>query len=136
MRDLLIDHARIWTGAATTPWAEAALVRDGVFAFVGRRGEIEPPGDAEVLDARGRLMLPGFTDAHAHLEGTGMALASVDLRDTADEQDAAQRVGVRVTETPAGQWVFGAGWDQNDWAGQRFPSRATLDAVSREHPSC
>ncbi|HEX5478518.1 MAG TPA: amidohydrolase [Dehalococcoidia bacterium] len=132
--DLLIENARIWTGDVAAPWAEAALVREGVFAFVGRRGDTKPPAGAERIDAGGRLMLPGFVDGHAHLYGTGMALASVGLRDTKDEADAARRVHERVLGGAAGAWVYGAGWDQNDWPDARFPTRASLDAIAPETP--
>ena len=132
--DLLIDNARIWTGDGAAPWAEAALVRDGAFLFVGRRSDIEPPAGAERIDAGGRLMLPGFVDGHAHLYGTGMALASVDLRDTKDEADAARRVRESVRDAAPGAWVYGTGWDQNDWPGARFPTRASLDEIAPENP--
>ncbi len=134
MPDLLLRHARIWTGDASSPWAEAALVRDGRFAFVGRERDIEPPAGFEALDCGGRLVLPGFVDAHVHLLGTGEALRSVDLKGASSVDEAVRRVAERVATTPAGAWLRGAGWDQHGWPGARFPDRRSLDAAAPEHP--
>lgn len=134
LTDLLLRNARIWTGVEGTPWAEAAVVRDGRFAYVGRAGELSAPPDALIIDAGGRLTVPGFTDAHAHLLGSGAAMRSVDLKRTASVGEAVRRVAERVAHTPPGGWVRGAGWDQNDWPGARFPHRRDLDAVSLHHP--
>ncbi len=134
MADLLLRNARIWTGDASAPWAEAALIRDGRFAAVGRAGDIDAPHGVNVIDAGGRLVVPGFTDAHAHLLGVGAAKRNVDLKGSATVDEAVRRVAERVATTPAGRWVRGAGWDQNDWPGARFPHRRDLDAVSAEHP--
>ncbi len=133
-RTLSIRNARIWTGDAATPWAEAAVVSDGRFIAVGRADEVQSPADAEVLDAGGRLVVPGLTDSHAHLLGTGAAMRSVDLKRTADVAEAVGRVAERVGRTPEGEWVRGAGWDQNDWPGARFPHRRDLDDVAPAQP--
>lgn len=133
-RALVLRNARIWTGVEVAPWAEAAVIEDGRFAFVGRAGEMAPPAGAEALDVGGRLVVPGFTDAHAHLLGTGVAMRSIDLKGLASVDEAVRRVAERVARTPAGGWVRGAGWDQNAWPGARFPHRRALDAVSPEHP--
>lgn len=134
MPDLLLRNARIWTGVAESPWAEAALVRDGRFVFVGRERDLSSPAGVRTLDARGRLILPGLIDGHAHLLNTGLAMRSVDLKGVASVEEAVRRVAERVASAPAGGWVRGAGWDQSLWPGARFPGRRELDAVAPDHP--
>jgi predicted amidohydrolase YtcJ len=102
--------------------------------FVGRAQDANVGSDTPSYDARGRLVLPGFVDGHAHLLGTGYAMTSVDLKRTSSAEEAARRVAERASSTPRGAWVRGAGWDQNDWPGAAFPHRAVLDAVVPEHP--
>ncbi len=133
MGDLFLRNARIWTGVAASPWAAAALIRDGRFVAVGRAGDIDAPAGVDVIDAGGRLVVPGFTDAHAHLLGVGAAKRNVDLKGSATVDEAVRRVAERVATTPTGGWVRGAGWDQNDWPGARFPHRRDLDAVAPDH---
>ncbi len=134
MADLLLRNARIWTGDSSKPWAETAVIRNGRFIAVGRARNVDPPSAEQIVDAGGRLVVPGFTDAHAHLLGVGAAKRNVDLKGCATLDEALRRVGERAATTPAGSWVRGAGWDQNDWPGARFPHRRDLDAVAPEHP--
>jgi predicted amidohydrolase YtcJ len=134
MNDLLLRNARIWTGTPQSPWAEAALVRDGRFAFVGRERDVEAPAGVQTLEAGGRLVVPGLVDGHAHVLQTGLAMRAVNLKDVPSVEEAVRRVAERVAATPAGGWVRGAGWDQNLWPGGRFPDRRELDAVAPDHP--
>ncbi len=134
MADLLLHNARIWTGEARSPWADAAYVRDGRFIFVGRERETNAPVGAPRIDGRGRLVLPGFTDAHAHLLNTGFAMGSVDLKGVASVDEAVRRVGEHAAVSPPGAWIRGAGWDQHLWPGAAFPHRHALDATAPGHP--
>lgn len=134
MADLLLRNARIWTGNLAAPWAEAALVRDGRFVFVGAARDIEPPAGAELIDARGRLVLPGLMDGHAHLLSTGLAMRSVDLKGIDSSDEAVRRVAERTRSMAPGAWVRGAGWDQHLWPGAAFPTRHELDRAAPEHP--
>lgn len=116
------------------PQADAALVRDGRFAFIGEEAGLTAPAGCPVLDAGGRLVLPGLIDGHAHLLNTGLAMRSVDLKDVPSVEEAVRRIAERVAVTARGGWVRGAGWDQHAWPEGRFPDRHSLDAVAPAHP--
>jgi hypothetical protein len=133
MAHLFLRNARIWTGVEGARWADAALIQDGRFAFVGRERDVAAPAGTKQVDGRGRLALPGLIDGHAHLLNTGLAMRSVDLKGVASIDEAVARVGARVAGTSQGGWVRGAGWDQHLWGG-RFPAKEALDAVAPEHP--
>jgi predicted amidohydrolase YtcJ len=134
MSTLFLRNASIWTGDRARPRADAACAVDGRFVFVGAERDATAPSAATVLDAGGRLVVPGFVDGHAHMLSTGYAMSSVDLKGVPSVEEAARRVAERARSTPAGGWVRGAGWDQNDWPGARFPDRRALDAAAAEHP--
>jgi predicted amidohydrolase YtcJ len=87
-----------------------------------------------VLDAGGRTVVPGITDAHAHLLGLGQALRRVDLRGTRSYDEVIQRVAARARQAPAGSWIMGRGWDQNDWGDTRFPTHEALSRAVPDHP--
>lgn len=135
---LLLLNGSIHTLDADRPRATAlAVARDsGRILAVGDDAEIQslagPLG--EIVDLRGRTVLPGFIDAHAHLTAYAQARLDVDLRDASSEDDAVERVRRRAEHTTPGKWIFGRSWDKNTWPGQRFPTRASLDAVVPEHP--
>ena len=64
--DLAIVNARVYTGEAARPWAEGVSIRANRIAAVGTTSEIKAAGAARTIDAAGRLLIPGFNDAHAH----------------------------------------------------------------------
>jgi predicted amidohydrolase YtcJ len=88
----------------------------------------------ETIDLRGRTVLPGFIDAHAHLVHYAQSRLDVDLRSARSEDEAVARVAERAAQAPVGTWIFGRSWDKNHWPGQRFPNKAALDAAIPTHP--
>jgi hypothetical protein len=75
-----------------------------------------------------------MTDAHAHLSGLGQALRQVDLVGTTSYADVIARVAARAKAQPAGTWVLGRGWDQNDWSDGRLPLHDALSKAVPDHP--
>ncbi len=88
----------------------------------------------ETLDLRGRVALPGFIDAHTHLLGYAQGRLEVELRETRSEDEAVALVKARAATLPSGTWIIGHSWDKNQWTPERFPSKASLDAVAPAHP--
>ena len=134
--DLVVTNARVYTADANRPTAQALAVRDGRIAFVGsERGALALVGPrTERLDLGGRTVLPGIVDAHAHLLGLGQALRTVDLVGTRSYEEIVARVVERARTLPAGTWIRGRGWDQNDWADTRFPTHEALSRAVPNHP--
>ncbi len=118
------------------PRASAALVREGKFVKVGTREECEAESqpDLKFIELGAGCAVPGIIDAHGHPLLHGRMLAEVRLHGAKSEQECVERV-VRYSQfVPAGQWIRGAGWDQNLWAGRGFPDAALLDAATPLHP--
>lgn len=95
-----------------------------------------PPEGLEgrVVDLAGAVVLPGLVDAHLHLRGIGAASRQLDLKGTRSAGEVAVLVADAVATAPAGTWIRGRGWDQNDWPVQAFPDTALLDAAAPDHP--
>ena len=131
--DLIVTNARVYTADDARPQAEALAVRGGRVAFVGSvREALALRGPAtRVLDLHGATVIPGMTDAHAHLLSLGESLDEVPLFGTTSFEEIVRRVAERARTTPAGSWVRGHGWDQNRWVDTHFP---THDALSRAVP--
>lgn len=137
---IVIYNAKIYTLDDQRPVASAIVIEDGRILAVGEISEILacyggplPWGARPHLkDAGGLTIIPGLTDAHIHLEGYALNLSKVDC-ETATRQECLRRVAERVKITPAGQWILGHGWNQNDWV-EGFGSVADLDAISTTHP--
>jgi predicted amidohydrolase YtcJ len=134
--DLVVRDARIYTVDDSRPVAEAMAIRAGRVVFVGSdRGADALVGPrTRVLDLDGRTVVPGMVDAHAHILGLGQSLRSVDLVGTASYDEVVARVAARAREVPAGTWIVGRGWDQNDWGDTRFPTHEALSRALPNHP--
>jgi len=134
--DLIVTNARIYTVDDSHPFVSALAVRDGRVQFVGsvREAMLLRGPNTRVIDAAGKTVIPGMTDAHAHLFGLGEFLRSIDLTDTRSYEEIVARVAAKVGQTPSGQWVVGRGWDQNKWGNTAFPTHEALTRVSPNNP--
>jgi hypothetical protein len=137
--DLLVTNARVHTlagdpAADADPDAEAVAVRDGRVVGVGSAYDLGFRADVEtrVVDVEGRVVLPGFVDAHTHLTALGRRLVHADLGGAADREEALDRLRERAGETDG--WVLGVGYDESAWDGGGYLTRDDLDAVSADRP--
>jgi hypothetical protein len=134
--ELIVTNARIYTVDERRPFGEAMAIAGGRVRFVGsERGALALKGPrTRVIDLEGRTVIPGMVDAHAHLLGLGNALRTVDLTGTKSYDGVIARVAARAREVPAGTWIIGRGWDQNDWGDTRFPTHEALSRAVPQHP--
>ena len=131
-------------GLVFTAKAGATRFRGGVAALDGRIIAVGPdeairaalPPDAEIVDARGGSVLPGFVDAHNHLAFTGAELAQVDVRSpgVASIADLVARIAEAAERTPDGEWIRAVGMNDATFADGRRPTRWDLDEATRVHP--
>jgi predicted amidohydrolase YtcJ len=128
-----IVNARIWTGDAAQPWAQALVIDGATLALVGTDEDARKANAGQVVDAGGRLIVPGFTDAHVHFLQGGSSLASVQLRDARTRGEFVARIKAFAATVPAGTWITGGNWDHSLWGGE-LPTRGWIDAVTPDHP--
>jgi predicted amidohydrolase YtcJ len=134
--DLVVDNALVRTLEEQPPRAEAVAVLNGRIVAVGPSREIKAlagPG-TRVIDAGGKLVLPGFNDAHVHFLGGGLELANVQLRDAATPAEFARRIGEHARQLAPGRWITGGGWDHERWPGAPLPAKALVDPVTPDTP--
>jgi predicted amidohydrolase YtcJ len=124
----------------SNPMAEAISIREGVIERVGRSEEILATidDDTDVVDLRGRALLPGFIDAHGHFPGSGQVVFSADLQsppigDIETIDGLLARLREHAANRPEG-WITGFGYDDTLLAEGRHPTREDLDRVSADRP--
>ncbi|HKV95746.1 MAG TPA: amidohydrolase [Candidatus Angelobacter sp.] len=134
--DLIITNAKIWTVDKSRPNAEALAVLGERIVAVGSAAEVDAwhGPQTKVLDAQGKLLLPGFNDAHVHFVDGGDQLKSVQLKDAASPEEFARSIGERAKSTPKGEWVTGGDWDEQRWSPASLPTKELIDPVSPETP--
>lgn len=129
---LLLTGGRIYTGNDAQPRAEGVLAVGDRIVFVGSAAEARRRASAEVrvVDLKGAVVVPGLSDAHAHLAGIGLRELSFNLEGTKSLAELQEKLKRRAAEEPgAGRWIVGRGWLESQWSPPKFPTRGDLDAV-------
>ncbi len=134
--DTIIVNARVYTVNAAQPWAEAVAVRGGRVLAVGTARAVSrhKAAGTSVIDAGGRLVLPGFMDSHIHFVGGSASLAGVDLAGTRTVEEIQRRIRAFADENPQAEWVRGRGWMYAAFPGD-MPHKKYLDEVVADRPA-
>ena len=134
--DLVIINANIRTMDAKRTVASSIAMIGRKIKAVGSDAEVRPwiGPKTRVIDAKGKLVMPGFNDAHVHFTSGGMQLSLVDLRSAASQQEFAARIKAYVAKLKPGEWVLGGRWDHENWKPNDLPTRQLIDAVSPNNP--
>jgi predicted amidohydrolase YtcJ len=134
--DLIITNAKIWTVDKSLPMAQAVAVLGDRIVAVGSSVEVDAwrGANTHVVDADGKLLLPGFNDAHVHFVSGGKQLDSIQLNDAASPQEFAHRIGERAKVTAKGEWILGGNWDETKWNPPNMPTKELIDAESPDTP--
>ena len=133
---ILIHNARIYTMDMGFSTADAMLFDSSgrIHNVGGEQAMLDAFPDARHIDLKGRTVIPGLIDAHAHLYGLAISLSQAQLRDTASKEEILQILREHEKNLSEGDWLLGRGWDQNDWPVKAFPSRRDLDSAFPDRP--
>ncbi|MGA7765963.1 MAG: amidohydrolase [Candidatus Sulfotelmatobacter sp.] len=134
--DLIITNARIWTVDKSLPTAQAVAVLGDRIVAVGSNTEVDAwrAPHTHVIDAGGKLLLPGFNDAHVHFVSGGMQLDNIQLNDATTPEEFARRIGERARVAAKGEWIVGGNWDETKWNPPNMPTKELIDAVTPDTP--
>ncbi len=131
---LLLYNGKIFTADENYSTAEAVAVDGEKIVAVGTSQDLRNKYQAvKEIDLGGKLVTPGFNDAHIHFVEVGLALLQVDLNGSNTLDEAKRRIAAKVKETPKGEWILGRGWDHTLW-NNRLPTRADLDDIAPDNP--
>jgi predicted amidohydrolase YtcJ len=138
--DLVVRSAKIVTMDTSDRMVEAMAVRNGRIVATGTNKDIEACAErnTQTLDLKGKTILPGLIDVHAH----AMEWAKGVVRDQVDATypgvksiaDLMHEIDRRAKSASPGAWIVGAGWDDAKYVDHRYLTRADLDRVSGDHP--
>jgi predicted amidohydrolase YtcJ len=134
--DLIIFNAAIHTMGETAPRTEAVAISGNRIAALGSTIVIRALAgkNTRLIDAAGKVVLPGFNDAHVHFLMGGFSLSNVDLREAKSPEEMARRLADYAKTIPKGRWILGGDWDHEKWSGTPLPTRQMIDAATPDHP--
>jgi len=131
-RALLLHGGRVHVGDGRS--AEAIVMRDGMVAAIGSARDLRRDAtDAELVDVRGGLVVPGWTDAHVHFMWWSFQMSQLDLREERTLDGALTRIKSFAAGLRSGAWLVGGRFDKNLWG--RWPTAAELDRVTGGRPA-
>lgn len=135
--DLIIHNAKIHTMDISNSVHDAIAIRNGKVVEVGPERQIlNKYRSDETIDAQGKEMYPGFTDAHGHMLMYAKQLLGLDLRGVRSEQEMIHRCEQYKAQHPKLKFIIGRGWDQTQWAGQQMPTNTELNRLFPDIPVC
>ena len=127
----ILYNAKIYTLDRSKPVASVIALEHGRVQAVGGDELLREFDGAEKEDMRGRVILPGLTDAHMHLKMYSLGLQKIDC-ETDTLAECLARVAEHAKKAQPGEWILGHGWNQNPWG--RWPSAGDLDAIAPNNP--
>jgi predicted amidohydrolase YtcJ len=134
--DLVFRGGRIYTADDASPVVEALAIQGARITYAGAAAGIARHigPQTRIVELGDRVVVPGLTDAHAHVMGIGARELRLNLEGVAGIADVQRRVEERVRHTPPGEWIVGRNWIETHWSERRFLTRHDLDEVAPSHP--
>jgi predicted amidohydrolase YtcJ len=136
MKTIFIN-GKVFTCDDNNPFAEAVIIEGNKILFVGSTNDalkrMNLDESNEVIDLKGKLMLPGFIDNHVHFIYGGLYLNGIDLRN-ANSTDELKKILKEYAEKNKGKWITGGYWDHEKWEVKNYPTKELIDEVVSDQP--
>ena len=134
--DIIVVHGRVYTENPKQPWAQAVAIRHGKITAVGDDPEIERRRGmgTKVVNAGGKLVLPGFVDCHIHFMDGSLRLGRVHLEGAKDPAEIQKRLRQYALEHPGDDWILGRGWNYAMFGPEALPHKKYLDEIFPNRP--
>src|SRR5258708_14165567 len=134
--DIIVVHGRVYTEDPKQPWAQAVAIYRGKIVAVGTDPEIERRRGmgTKVINAGGKLVLPGFVDCHIHFIDGSFSLGRVNLEGAKDPADIQKRLREYASEHPGDNWILGRGWNYAMFGPEALPHKKYLDEIFPNRP--
>ena len=135
--DLVVLHGKVYTVNAKQPWAEAVAIRQGKIVAVGTDEEIArlQNKNTKVIDAGGRLVMPGFVDCHIHFTEGALGIDGVHLEGAQNVADIQKMLREYAAKHPGDSWILGTGWNYAMFSPETLPNKKDLDELFPNRPA-
>ena len=132
--ELIIHHAKIYTVDANFSVVEALAIKNHKIIATGKDKDILGSFRSDIImDAQGKFIFPGFIDAHCHFTGFATDMWKCNLTGTSSYEEVISRL-ISYSKNAPMKWIYGRGWDQNDWTIKEFPDKKILDSLFPDRP--
>ncbi|MBN9523530.1 amidohydrolase [bacterium] len=134
--DVVLVGGKIWTGEKDRPQVQSLAVWNDRILQVGTDAELTPliGPKTQVIQLKGKRVVPGFHDSHLHFLSGGQQLSQVDLKDAGDEAEFGRRLQEFDKKTPRDRWLLGGNWDHDRTFNGVLPTAAVVDKYVKDRP--
>ncbi len=134
MLDKLFINGEIYSMKKEGEKFQSLGVKDGKIIFLGTNDEAKNVSSKELIDLKGKMMIPGMADAHLHLYAYCQNLTFVDLSKVYNINEMISLMKEKVKNVKKGDWVKGVNFDQSKWKENRFPTLEEMNSISKDNP--
>jgi predicted amidohydrolase YtcJ len=136
MTDYIFLNGKIYTLNKNQPRAQALAISDTKILAVGSNEKIRCIGNKkfEIIDLKGKTILPGFVDCHTHFLYFASTLDTLDIRTIKTLKSLKSKIIEKLRDLKKGELLFVKGWDKNIFKDQSIFNKKTLDLISPENP--
>lgn len=134
MLDKLFVNGKIYSMRKEGEKFEALGIKDGKITFLGTDEEAKKISSKNIIDLKGKMMIPGMADSHLHLYAYCQNLTFVDLSAVHSINEMVELMKEKAKNVKKGEWIKGVNFDQNKWKENRFPSLEEMDSITKENP--
>jgi predicted amidohydrolase YtcJ len=130
--DIIFSNGAVYTANAAHDVAEVVVIDDGKILAVGGADLLKTYTAPKTIDLKGRLLIPGFNDAHTHIMSSPRSF--VDVSSAKSIAELQTLVGDKTKTVEPGAWITGYGWSEVKMSDGRKPNRRDLDAAAPDNP--
>ena len=134
MLDKLFINGEIYSMKKEGEKFQSLGIKDGKIIFLGTNDEAKNVSSKELIDLKGKMMIPGMADAHLHLYAYCQNLTFVDLSKVHNINEMINLMKEKIKNVKKGDWVKGVNFDQSKWKENRFPTLEEMDSISKDNP--
>lgn len=134
--DTIFYNGKIFTARQEDEFVSAMAVKNGKIVAIGETKDLfqkYAPADTNGINLRGKLVVPGFHDAHVHFWSGAKLKNQLDLRGITSLEKVLEKIAAAVANAQPKEWIVGRGWDHELWEDKKLPTARELDRISREH---
>ena len=134
MLDKLFINGEIYSMKKEGEKFQSLGIKDGKITFLGTDEEAKNLNSKELIDLKGKMMIPGMADAHLHLYAYCQNLTFVDLSKVHNINEMINLMKEKIKNVKKGDWIKGVNFDQSKWKENRFPTLEEMDSISKDNP--
>lgn len=134
MLDKLFINGEIYSMKKEGEKFQSLGIKDGKITFLGTDEEAKNLSSKELINLKGKMMIPGMADAHLHLYAYCQNLTFVDLSKVHNINEMINLMKEKIKNVKKGDWIKGVNFDQSKWKENRFPTLEEMDSISKDNP--